>query len=532
MKKAERDFEEQERVLVRELDEIRDEGGRLIARYGSSANLRRLEELEERDDDIVHELDTQQDEVSDKWWTCRERFCELFDLLDDIFVRSGLLPKDKIPEGDGAEAGAGGSKLHQPLSRSRESALRKSESLEKLVEQNKKLLAALSSKGKLFAVLREAIKENRHMGQLEQRVRDLDEAQYQNLHRIRASEEAISGKSPASTRSIIDKPENLKAEQAGILKELNRFQEDAEVKWVMMRDVLREALGLLDDVFLVGGELDGEEGTRDIDHARPLIEEFKEWKEKGQMSWPLPNGPDDWTTEQSNVSPKNVDAKRSFPKLTRSGETHRDLRAEVRKLQSEIAERVQLERQLVEKYAMALRGVEDAQEEFDLQEERHDHEEDEFRARMEAGEDVGSPSEFDLQMLLDGRRLTRNLIEAEEELEEAKKKAMEEGVDLGDSEQSSGFADRASDGYRESREAEFAEEFDEEEILEWIGSVPVEAPRMEEIGVLPAEVEPPELDDWDARSVDVSDSVSVVARGSERRRIDHWRKRLEGTDKH
>lgn len=112
----------------------------------------------------------------------------------------------------------------------------------------------------------------------------------------------------------------------------------------------------------------------------------------------------------------------------------------------------------------------------------------------------------------------RNLIEAEEDRDAMKMKAVEEGVDIGDDDRSSGFMSLESDGYRESREVEVTEQIVPEQFLAWMDSIP-EHSAWEDSDELP------ELDEWDARSVEVWSSVSVVARGSDRRRIDRWQRR-------
>lgn len=153
----------------------------------------------------------------------------------------------------------------------------------------------------------------------------------------------------------------------------------------------------------------------------------------------------------SEVSPKGSLSKELAEELAMKDKTQRDLRAEVQRLEGELHERRDYEQQVLQQSARANEGVEEAQHQFQLIEYRHDWEEQQFAARLIAGEGMGSPTDCDLRLLLDKKRLTRNLMEAEEDLKLTKTKAIEEGVYLGDDERSSGFLDRKTDGYAESR---------------------------------------------------------------------------------
>jgi hypothetical protein len=153
--------------------------------------------------------------------------------------------------------------------------------------------------------------------------------------------------------------------------------------------------------------------------------------------------------------------------------------------------------------------VQDAQERFDNLVNHYNKQYDIFIAGVEDGTNSASKSEFDRAMLLDSREATTMLIQAEEELEQARDYARELGLTLSSYDQESCFVDYLDDGYRESLENEWVAHVDRGRIERWMAS---EDEKPEDI----------ECDDWDSKTVDISDSVSAVADSPKsRRRIDH-----------
>jgi hypothetical protein len=126
-------------------------------------------------------------------------------------------------------------------------------------------------------------------------------------------------------------------------------------------------------------------------------------------------------------------------------------------------------------------------------------------------------TEFDVSLLQGAQIATGALIQAEQELEAAREHARELGVVSSEFDQESGFLDYADDGYRESMEADIAAHVDRGRIERWMDE--------EKDG----EGEATECDNWDSKSVDFGDSISVVAEGKERKRIDRWRSMCELT---
>jgi hypothetical protein len=126
-------------------------------------------------------------------------------------------------------------------------------------------------------------------------------------------------------------------------------------------------------------------------------------------------------------------------------------------------------------------------------------------------------TDFDVSLLQQAQVATGALIQAEQELEAAREHARDLGVVSSDFGQESGFLDYADDGYRESMEADIAAHVDRGRIEKWMD---------EENG---NQDQSPDCDSWDSESVDFGDSISVVAEGKGRKRIDRWRSMCELT---
>ncbi|KAK4508112.1 hypothetical protein PRZ48_001850 [Zasmidium cellare] len=126
-----------------------------------------------------------------------------------------------------------------------------------------------------------------------------------------------------------------------------------------------------------------------------------------------------------------------------------------------------------------------------------------------------SPEAFDIHWVHRFRELTTQLIAAEAAFTAAKVAANEAGIDIGGEDQCSMFLDRDDDGYRESHDAACTASAPRDKILQWVDGISDEA----DPGELCGDVE---VDEWDAPEMDLSDSVSCVAVGSWRSKIDQW----------
>jgi hypothetical protein len=163
---------------------------------------------------------------------------------------------------------------------------------------------------------------------------------------------------------------------------------------------------------------------------------------------------------------------------------------------------------------------------FDDREDQAYHLTRQRRERIDAGDQVESQLDFDLKQLETTRNYTQRLIEAEANFEAAKAAAVAAGVQVPGSEISSGFVD--NDGDRLSADEEEELEINPARIDKWVACVK-DAQAFydpEDICDLSQDTifDIVEVDDWDAQSIDIPDSMSMVADGSYRKRIDRWRR--------
>lgn len=128
-----------------------------------------------------------------------------------------------------------------------------------------------------------------------------------------------------------------------------------------------------------------------------------------------------------------------------------------------------------------------------------------------------SPEAFDIRWVKRNQELTRELIDAEAGWLEAKAAAAEAGLRVEMDDQSSDFGVDGDDGYRMSQEQSMIDSVPSPTIRNWVSGIPDLASPSFNDGFV-------ESDSWDVQEVDISDSVSLVATGNDRRRIERWRK--------
>ncbi|KAK3055554.1 hypothetical protein LTR09_003474 [Extremus antarcticus] len=173
---------------------------------------------------------------------------------------------------------------------------------------------------------------------------------------------------------------------------------------------------------------------------------------------------------------------------------------------------------LLNTYWRAQQRLQEAEAHFDNRERQRYQE---LQANFDAadrGEETldATPDDFDLRWVQHVQNLTHELVEAEAAFTAAKQECVEAGVDVCDDDRISGFVDDAGDGYRMSFEQDQVASVPSTKIRTWLSSVDeLASPSYHEPGGLP--------DDWDAEEADISDSRSLVAEGSDRRRIEKWR---------
>ncbi|KJY00732.1 hypothetical protein TI39_contig315g00018 [Zymoseptoria brevis] len=149
---------------------------------------------------------------------------------------------------------------------------------------------------------------------------------------------------------------------------------------------------------------------------------------------------------------------------------------------------------------------------FDAEIARHER-------KLAAGEEVEDIQEMYLRHFHETRRLTQEFAKAEEDYYKAKDAALAAGVDLREEGLGSGFLDYPDDGYRLSEAKEDAGPVDHIRIANWVETVSSHEIEIEnQIEGEAAGV----IEDWDAESIEMCDSRSMVAEGPERRRILKW----------
>ncbi|KAF6239968.1 hypothetical protein HO173_001576 [Letharia columbiana] len=124
-----------------------------------------------------------------------------------------------------------------------------------------------------------------------------------------------------------------------------------------------------------------------------------------------------------------------------------------------------------------------------------------------------SRSEFDRNRVRHGQKITRALIDAEEAFDGAKAYAQAVGATGSDYEQTNYFGNY-EESMPENQMALYNASKDFSDIYTWMASVP-------ETGD-PEEFEPVDVDDWDSKEVDQTDSISQIDFEEYRKPIDQW----------
>ncbi|KAI7212565.1 hypothetical protein KC333_g7062 [Hortaea werneckii] len=183
-----------------------------------------------------------------------------------------------------------------------------------------------------------------------------------------------------------------------------------------------------------------------------------------------------------------------------------------------LSEEEQKIKDLADSFFIAQARLQKAQDAFDSREMRR---EQEWQANVDAGtrgEEVRdtTPEDFDARWLKHVQELTREVIDAEAEVAEAKKAALEAGIDVTNDEADSGFLDDVEDGYLLSKEHEVVDTAAGSTVKGWLDRLPSD--KLDSPGLR----SDADVDEWETQTVGISDSVSLVAEGSVRRRIDKW----------
>ncbi|KAF2802385.1 uncharacterized protein BDZ99DRAFT_482824 [Mytilinidion resinicola] len=181
----------------------------------------------------------------------------------------------------------------------------------------------------------------------------------------------------------------------------------------------------------------------------------------------------------------------------------------------------QAERKVADKRSLYQHAYRDFEAHYDQHAYRYDVEFEAYAKSQTNRPDVDLRMEFDHIYLVKRSKLTRELIEAEEEFEAAKQEARANGCYWHDYDGYSQCADHPDDGYRESEEREMAADMDRDRdrIEKWI---------LDHTGPYEdsTSTSTPTIDEWPIDSKRPFDSLSMVAEGVERKRIDRQARNL------
>lgn len=176
------------------------------------------------------------------------------------------------------------------------------------------------------------------------------------------------------------------------------------------------------------------------------------------------------------------------------------------------------------KYSNYLGFLIQAENDLENRHDLFDRQKEELFWRLQTEEIDDTMSELERRQFVQTQEMTRKVIEFEGELDAVKAAALEAGIQLESSDIDSGFIDDVNDGYGVSGEREMAESVNREALEEWLAGLP-EDPKAAEVAArtpLLVAADDQSFDHWDAVTVDVCDSFSMVAEGAPRRRIDEW----------
>ena len=154
-------------------------------------------------------------------------------------------------------------------------------------------------------------------------------------------------------------------------------------------------------------------------------------------------------------------------------------------------------RDLADSFFTAQTRLHKAQDAFDSREMRR---EQEWQANVEAGIRGGevqdaTPEDFDDRWLRHTQELTREVIDAEAEVAEAKRAALEAGIDVANDEADSGFLDDVEDGYRLSKEQELVDTAAGSTVKGWLDRLPSD--KLDSPGFR----SDADIDEWETRTV-------------------------------
>lgn len=192
--------------------------------------------------------------------------------------------------------------------------------------------------------------------------------------------------------------------------------------------------------------------------------------------------------------------------------------------QEEKANEVAFAQKLNWKYSNYLGFLIQAENDLETRHELFERQQEELLWRLQNEQTADTMSELERRQFVQTQEMTRKVIEFEGELDAVKAAALEADIQLESSDIESGFIDDVNDGYGVSGEREMAGSVNREALEEWLAGLP-EDPKAAEVAArtpLLVAADDQAFDHWDAATIDVCDSFSMVAEGAPRRRIDEW----------
>lgn len=141
----------------------------------------------------------------------------------------------------------------------------------------------------------------------------------------------------------------------------------------------------------------------------------------------------------------------------------------------------------------------------------------EFEEMAAAGTTDMSRSDFDRRKVRYGQQLTRALIDAEEEFEEAREQALALGAIRSDYGHEFYYGAEYEESWPENKIAEYNAAHDWSFIEGWVDNIPGSDSQADDVDSV-------DIDEWDAEELDVNDSISNIDCEEYRQDIDRYRR--------
>ena len=176
-----------------------------------------------------------------------------------------------------------------------------------------------------------------------------------------------------------------------------------------------------------------------------------------------------------------------------------------------------LERQAAwDHYIQREQAVDLVQAKFDNQRQNYQENLTKYLQKFENGATMMSRSAFDRRSVQYGQQLTRALIDAEEEFEQAREHALALGAIGSDYGQEFYYGAEYEESWPENKIAEYNASQDWSSVEGWIEEIPDSSSQ--------ADADSVEVDEWDAEEVDVNDSISMIDCEDYRQEIDRYQR--------